>query len=57
MEVLEAKFFFDYIEPGVRAYEELLCQEFGGDISFDFVVLDQKGIIYQLRIMDVSEDY
>lgn len=40
VEVLEAKFFFDYIEPGVRAYEELLCQEFGGDISFDFVVLD-----------------
>ena len=48
--------FFKLIKPSIKAYEELLCEEFGQDISFDCVVLDPKGIIYQIRISDASEE-
>jgi hypothetical protein len=54
VEVLSKHFYYFILEPGVKAYEELLYAEFGNDITFDYLVLDQKGIIYQLRLLDAA---
>lgn len=54
MEVLSKAFYYCILEPGLRAYEELLYAEFGNDITFDYLVLDQKGIIYQLRLLEAT---
>jgi len=54
VEVLSKAFYYCILEPGLRAYEELLYAEFGNDITFDYLVLDQKGIIYQLRLLEAT---
>ena len=52
IEAVNKEFYYYIVEKGVKAYEDLLKSEFGNDIQFDFMVLDQKGIIYQLRMQE-----
>jgi hypothetical protein len=40
VEVLSKSFYYCIIEPGVKAYEELVFAEYGKDITFDQLVLD-----------------
>ena len=56
IEAVNKEFYYYIVEKGVKAYEDLLKSEFGNDIQFDFMVLDQKGIIYQLRMQEACMD-
>ena len=56
IEAVNKEFYYYIVEKGVKAYEDLLKSEFGNDIQFDFMVLDQKGIIYQLRMQEAYMD-
>lgn len=40
------------LEPIVSAFEELIWQEFGRDIDFSNVVIDQKSVVYQIRAFE-----
>jgi hypothetical protein len=40
IEAVNKEFYFHVVEPGVKAYEDLLKSEFGNDIQFDYMVLD-----------------
>lgn len=53
--MLNKAFYYCILEPGIKAYEELLYAEYGNDITFDYLVLDQKGIIYQLRLLEATK--
>lgn len=48
--------FFEVIRPSIEAYEEFLYHEYGKDVQFNYVVLDQKCIINQVRILEASEE-
>lgn len=55
IEAIEASF-FEVIRPSIEAYEEFLYHEYGKDVQFNYVVLDQKCIINQVRLLEASED-
>ena len=47
--------FVDEIKDGLSEFEVSLKEEFGNDVTFNFLVYERTGLIYQLRLEDDLE--
>ena len=47
--------FIDEIKDGLSEFEASLKEEFGNDVTFNFLVYERTGLIYQIRLEDDLE--
>ena len=52
----QPKSFVEDIKGGLAEFENYLKNDFGEDVSFNFLVYERTGLIYQIRLQDEPDE-